>query len=173
MSRQATFANHLPSEQRQRSDKCDCSTREGGRGCGHSRPGEDESASAAHSAVSDSLRPHGLYSSWILQARILEWVAVPFSRGTYQPRDRTKVSRIAGEFFIIRATGKPKNTGVGSLSLLQWIFPTQELNWGLLGNRWGNSGKQCQALFLGAPKSLQMETAAMKLKDAYSLEEKL
>ena len=28
--------------------------------------------------------------------------------------------------------GKPKNTGVGSLSFLQWIFPTQELNWGLL-----------------------------------------
>ena len=28
--------------------------------------------------------------------------------------------------------GKPKNTGVGSLSLLQGIFPTQELNWGLL-----------------------------------------
>ena len=28
--------------------------------------------------------------------------------------------------------GKPKNTGVGSLSLLQRIFPTQELNWGLL-----------------------------------------
>ena len=27
--------------------------------------------------------------------------------------------------------GKPKNTGVGSLSLLQWIFPTQESNWGL------------------------------------------
>ena len=126
MSRQATFANHLPSEQRQRSDKCDCSTREGGRGCGHSRPGEDESASAAHSVVSDSLRPHGLYSSWILQARILEWVAVPFSRGTYQPRDRTKVSRIAGEFFIIRATGKPKNTGVGSLSLLQLIFLTED-----------------------------------------------
>ena len=30
--------------------------------------------------------------------------------------------------------------------------------------------KQCQTLFLGAPKSLQMVTAAMKLKDAYSLE---
>ena len=28
--------------------------------------------------------------------------------------------------------GKPKNTGVGNLSLLQWIFPTQESNWGLL-----------------------------------------
>ena len=34
-----------------------------------------------------------------------------------------------------------------------------------MGNRWGN-WKQCQTLFLGAPKSLQMVTAAMKLKDA-------
>ena len=32
---------------------------------------------------------------------------------------------------------------------------------------------QCQTLFFGAPESLQMVTAAMKLKDAYSLEEKL
>ena len=36
----------------------------------------------------------------------------------------------------------------------------------------GKQRKQCQTLFLGAPKSLQMVTAAMKLKDAYSLEEK-
>ena len=35
----------------------------------------------------------------ILQARILEWVAFPFSRESSQPRDRTQVSRIAGEFF--------------------------------------------------------------------------
>ena len=34
-------------------------------------------------------------------------------------------------------------------------------------------GKQCQTLFFGAPKSPQMVTVAMKLKDAYSLEEKL
>ena len=34
-------------------------------------------------------------------------------------------------------------------------------------------GKQCQTLYLGAPKSLQMVTAAMKLKDAYSLKIKL
>jgi len=32
--------------------------------------------------------------------------------------------------------GKPKNTGVVSLSLLQGIFPTQESNWGLLHGRW-------------------------------------
>ena len=35
----------------------------------------------------------------ILQARILEWVAVPFSRGYSQPRDGTQVSHIAGRFF--------------------------------------------------------------------------
>ena len=35
----------------------------------------------------------------ILQARILEWVAFPFSRGSSQPRDRTQVSCIAGGFF--------------------------------------------------------------------------
>ena len=42
-----------------------------------------------------------------------------------------------------------------------------------MGNRWGNSGNSVRLYFLGAPKSLQMVTAAMKLKDAYSLEEKL
>ena len=36
----------------------------------------------------------------ILQARILEWVVIPFSRGSSQPRDQTQVSRIAGRFFI-------------------------------------------------------------------------
>ena len=35
----------------------------------------------------------------ILQARILEWVAFPFARGSPQPRDRTQVSHIAGRFF--------------------------------------------------------------------------
>ena len=37
----------------------------------------------------------------ILQAIILEWVAMPFSRGSSQPRDRTQVSHIAGGFFTI------------------------------------------------------------------------
>ena len=35
----------------------------------------------------------------ILQVRILEWVAVPFFRGSSHPRDRTQVSHIAGGFF--------------------------------------------------------------------------
>ena len=42
-------------------------------------------------------------------------------------------------------------------------------SWEVDGKQW----KQCQTLFWGAPKSLQMVTAAMKLKDAYFLEEKL
>ena len=41
--------------------------------------------------------------------------------------------------------------------------------WQIDGKQW----KQCQTLFFGAPKSLQMVTTTMKLKDAYSLEEKL
>ena len=40
----------------------------------------------------------------ILQARILQWVAIPFSRESSQPRDRTQVSHIAGGFFTLWAT---------------------------------------------------------------------
>ena len=40
----------------------------------------------------------------ILQARILEWVPFPFSRGSSQPRDQTQVSCIAGGFFTSWAT---------------------------------------------------------------------
>ena len=69
----------------------------------------------------------------ILQTRILEWVAFAFSfsRGSSQPRDWTQVSCLAGGFFTSWATGKPKNTGLGSLSLLQQIFPMQGSNPGL------------------------------------------
>ena len=40
----------------------------------------------------------------ILQARMLEWVAFPFSRGSSQPRDQTQVSHVAGRFFTRWAT---------------------------------------------------------------------
>ena len=43
-------------------------------------------------------------SMGILQASVLEWVAMPSSRGSSQPRDWTQVSRIAGRFFTIWAT---------------------------------------------------------------------
>ena len=95
----------------------------------------------------------------ILQARILEWVAFPFSMGSSQPRDQTQVSAsLAARFFTTSATWETheseshsvvsdslrphglyspwnspgQNTAVGSLSLPQGIFPTQGLNPGLL-----------------------------------------
>ena len=40
----------------------------------------------------------------IFQARILEWIAIPFSRGSSQPRDGTQISCITGRFFTIGAT---------------------------------------------------------------------
>ena len=46
----------------------------------------------------------------ILQARILEWVAFPFSRGSSWPRDRTQVSHIAGRFFTSWATSGEENS---------------------------------------------------------------
>ena len=48
----------------------------------------------------------------ILQARILEWVALPFSRGSSQPRDQTQVSWIAGRSFNLELTFK----------MLQWLL---------------------------------------------------
>ena len=42
----------------------------------------------------------------ILQARILEWVAIPFSRGSFRPIDGTQVSCIACRFFTVWDTGK-------------------------------------------------------------------
>ena len=43
--------------------------------------------------------PPGSSVHGILQAKMLEWVAIPSSRGSSQPRDQTQVSRIAGGFF--------------------------------------------------------------------------
>ena len=59
--------------------------------------------SESRSVVSDFLWLHGIVRG-ILQARILDWVAVPFSRGSSKPRDRTQVSHIASGFFTSWAT---------------------------------------------------------------------
>ena len=68
----------------------------------------------------------------ILQARVLEWVAFCFSRQSSQPRDWTQVSHIAAGFFTSWTTREAQEYGIGSLSLLQWIFLTLKSNWGLL-----------------------------------------
>ena len=59
------------------------------------------------------LSPPGFFFHGILQARILEWVATGFSKGSSQPKDRTQVSCIAGRFLtaelipLLRITPKP------------------------------------------------------------------
>ena len=107
-------------------------------------------------------RVHG-----ILQIGILEWVAIPFSRGSSQHRDwtRSPTFQVPGTFsrgssqhrdwtrsptFHIPAElpGNPKNTGVASLSLLQKIFLTQESIQGFLHCKWilyqlGYQGRTC------------------------------
>ena len=56
----------------------------------------------------------------IFQARILEWVAISFSKGSSPPRDRTQVSRIAGRHFTIWATRE-----------VAQIFPCSHLYWSI------------------------------------------
>ena len=65
----------------------------------------------SHSVVSDFATPwtaarQAPLSVGILQARILEWVAMSSSRESSQPRSRTQVSHIAGRFFTVRTTRK-------------------------------------------------------------------
>ena len=85
---------------------------------------ESESCSVAL----DSLQCHGT-----LQARILEeWVALPFSRDLPKPRIKPRSPALQVDSLPAKTQGKPKNTVVGSLFLLQWIFLTQELTQGFL-----------------------------------------
>ena len=67
-------------------------------------------------------------SMGILQARILEWGAMPYSRDLPNPGIEPRSPTLQEDSL----PSEPRNTGVGSLSLLQGIFPTQESNQGLL-----------------------------------------
>ena len=92
-------------------------------------PGGGKGSPLQYSGLENSMdyTVHG-----ILQAWILEWVAFPLSRGYSQPGIRPRTPALQAYSLPAEPQGKPKNTGVGSLSLLQQIFPIQELNWGLL-----------------------------------------
>ena len=52
------------------------------------------------------------------------------------PRIKPRPPALQADSLPAEPPGKPKNTGMGSLSLLQQIFPTQESNWGFLCCRW-------------------------------------
>ena len=76
------------------------------------------------SVVSNSLWPHGIVHG-ILQSRTLELVALPLSRGSSQPRDRTGVSCIIGGLFTSWALpGKPPETIALELKI-HWLMSVQ------------------------------------------------
>ena len=85
----------------------------------------------------NSLRPHGLCSLRNSPGQNAG-VGKPFPspgdllNSGFEPRSPT----LQEDSLPGKPPGKPKNTGVGSLSLLQWIFLIQELNLGLLHCRW-------------------------------------
>ena len=64
----------------------------------------------------------------ILQARILDWVTFPFSRDLPKPGIEPRSPTLMVDSLPTVPQGKPKGTRVGSLSLLQGMFPTQGLN---------------------------------------------
>ena len=74
----------------------------------------------------------------ILHARILEWVAwlFPSPGDLPNPWIEPRSPVLQADSLPAEPQKKPKNTGVGSLSLLQRIFPNQESNCGLLHCRW-------------------------------------
>ena len=61
---------------------------------------------------------------------------MPSSRGSSQPRNWTQCPALQVDSLLSESPGKPKNTGMGNLSLPQGIFPTQESNLGPLNCRW-------------------------------------
>ena len=70
-----------------------------------------------------------------LQARILEWIAFPSPGDLPNPGIQPRSPALQADSLPAEPQEKPKNTGVDSLSLLQWIFPTQESNRSLLNFR--------------------------------------
>ena len=75
--------------------------------------------------------PTGSSVHGILQARILEWIAISFSRDLPDPGIEPRSPAVEADSLPAEPPGKPKNTGVGSRSLLQGVFPTQGSNPGL------------------------------------------
>ena len=90
------------------------------------------------SVVSDSLQPHGLWPTRFLCSRGLSrqeyWSGLPCPPACDLPNPGTepRSPALQADSLPSEPPGKPKNTGVGSLSFLQWIFPTQKSNQGLL-----------------------------------------
>ena len=77
----------------------------------------------------------------ILQARMLEWVAFPFSRGSSQLRDQTQFSHIAGGFFYqLSHRGSPNTDYLYPKQCFSHIPDQQQFNKHVLSRAWGWCG---------------------------------
>ena len=94
-----------------------------------------KSESESCSVMSDFLRPHGLSMEF---SRPEYWSGLPFpSPGNLpNPGIEHRSPALQADSLPAEPPEKPKTTGVGSLTLLQGIFLTHELNWGLQHCRW-------------------------------------
>ena len=77
--------------------------------------------------MNDFCNPMDYTVHGILQARILEWVAIPFSTGSSQPRDRTQVSYSAGGFFTSWATRKQVNNYTINEKIIEHELEKQDI----------------------------------------------
>ena len=88
--------------------------------------------SESRSVMSDSAT-HGLYSPWNSLGQNVGMGSLFLTPGDLpNPRIKPRSPTLQADSLPSEPPGTPKNTGVGSLSLLQQIFPTQKSNWDLL-----------------------------------------
>ena len=116
----------------------------------------------SHSVVSDSLGPHGLWPARLLCpwgfSRQEYWSGLPCSPPGHLPNPgiKPRSPTLQMDSLPSEPPGKLKNTGVGSLSLIQGIFPIQDLNQGLLHYR----RILYQLSYQGSPKATKLYTKA-------------
>ena len=96
----------------------------------------EKSESQSRLVVSNSLRSHGLYSPWNSPGQHTGVGSLSLLQDLPSPGIKPRSPALQVDSLPAEPQRKPKNTGVANLSLLQWIFLTQELNWGLLHCRW-------------------------------------
>ena len=92
--------------------------------------------SESSSVVSDSLQPHETIQSEFSRPEYWSGYRFPSLGDLPNPGIEPRSPTLQADSLPAEPQGKPKNTGVGSLSLLQGIFPIQGLNPGLLHRRW-------------------------------------
>ena len=115
------------------------------------------------SGISNSLTLRGLQPARLLCpwgfSRQEYWGGLPCSPPGDLPNPEIKPSSptLRMDSLLTEPPGKPMNTGVGSLTLLQGIFPTQESSWGLMHCRWSIYQLSYQGCLLGIILKMTVE----------------